>query len=387
MAFKRESLNGVVLWLGNSLETFPILAPCSVLQRFCGGKLRMLSLAGHNLYVFSFSNLELRDWVLENGPWHIQNKPLVLRKWEPNLRKLDFDLKCMPVWVQLYNVPLELFSRRLEFAKVCVKVEAGAVIPEVIQVVLSDGSFAKIRVYAPWFPKFCLECNTFGHLASSCAEVLKGPSKTKETKESHFWRKKVNSSAPAYAGKESLQLGVIEEVSVLALQELTAATLQVEKEMTDNPGKDDQVKILHDLASQGSKLEVKESVVSQSPGNAVIANSVKEVSGSGDLIDIAGDKIIPIATNCGGDFPSLQDSLNQKKKSRKKKKDNIGSSSKFESLAGGGVLDGPRKTMTASLGVAMLLNEIKTKKKEHLDKAKGEIFCGGGSGDPPIPNK
>ncbi|KAK8707695.1 hypothetical protein V6N13_058748 [Hibiscus sabdariffa] len=39
-----------------------------------------VSLAGPNLYVFTFSSVDARDWVLENGPWHIQNKPLILRK-------------------------------------------------------------------------------------------------------------------------------------------------------------------------------------------------------------------------------------------------------------------------------------------------------------------
>ncbi|KAK8659557.1 hypothetical protein V6N13_029757 [Hibiscus sabdariffa] len=91
---------------------------------------------------------------IDNGPWHIQHKLLVLRKWESNLRKLDFDLSHMLVWVQLYNVPLELYSRKglshiasgigvplymdvitaykehLEFAKVCVELEAGAKIPK-----------------------------------------------------------------------------------------------------------------------------------------------------------------------------------------------------------------------------------------------------------------
>ncbi|KAK8689147.1 hypothetical protein V6N13_087880 [Hibiscus sabdariffa] len=47
--------------------------------------LTKVSLAGANLYVFSFANVTARDWVLENGPWHIQHKPLILRKWEPNL--------------------------------------------------------------------------------------------------------------------------------------------------------------------------------------------------------------------------------------------------------------------------------------------------------------
>ncbi|KAK8694142.1 hypothetical protein V6N13_071699 [Hibiscus sabdariffa] len=111
-----------------------------------------VSLAGSNLYVFSFANVTAREWVLENGPWHIHHKPLVLRKWESNLKRLDFDLERMSIWVQLYNVPLELFSRkvsyissaigvplymdsvtasreRFEFAKVCVEVVVGHRIP------------------------------------------------------------------------------------------------------------------------------------------------------------------------------------------------------------------------------------------------------------------
>ncbi|KAE8682000.1 Pentatricopeptide repeat-containing protein [Hibiscus syriacus] len=289
---------------------------------------------------------------VKNGHWHIQNKPLVLRKWEPNLRKLDFDLKRMPVWVQLYNVPLELFSRvglsyiasavgnplymdyvtaskeRLEFAKVCVEVEAGEVIHEVIHVVLRDGSIARIRVYAPWFPKICLQCNTFGHLASSYVEVLKASSKTKETKDTHIWRKKVNSSVSGNAGKERL--------------EHTSTTMQVEKILADSPGTDGQVGVgdlLPNLAIQGSKLESMESVVvhTQSPGNADITNPVEKVYRSDVLVDTAGDKIIPKDMSCGGEFPSLQDSLNQKRKARGKKKDNVGSSSKLDALIVGGV--------------------------------------------------
>ncbi|KAK8544463.1 hypothetical protein V6N13_056242 [Hibiscus sabdariffa] len=132
--------------------------------------LSKVSLAGSNFYVFSFVDVTARDWVLENGPWHIQHKPLVLRKWEPNLQRLDFDLTRMPVWVQLYNVSLEFFSKRglsyiasalgvplymdsvttsrerLEFAKVCVEVEARHCIPRSIPVKMSDGSIVDVKV-------------------------------------------------------------------------------------------------------------------------------------------------------------------------------------------------------------------------------------------------
>ncbi|XP_039040351.1 uncharacterized protein LOC120178614 [Hibiscus syriacus] len=151
-----------------------------------------VSLAGVNLYVFSFGSASIRDWVLENGPCHVQNKPLVLRKWEPYLHKLDFDLSHMPVWVQLYNVPLELYSRsglsyissalgnplymdsitasrgRLEYAKVCIEISAGFVIPNEVQVILKDGSMVRVGVFIPWLPRACSICKTFGHLASRC---------------------------------------------------------------------------------------------------------------------------------------------------------------------------------------------------------------------------
>ena len=39
-------------------------------------------LAGFNLFVIQFPNTEMRDKVLESDPWHIQNKPLIVRKWE-----------------------------------------------------------------------------------------------------------------------------------------------------------------------------------------------------------------------------------------------------------------------------------------------------------------
>ena len=42
--------------------------------------------AGLNLFIIQFPNCATRERVLENGPWHIQNKPLIVRKWEPGMR-------------------------------------------------------------------------------------------------------------------------------------------------------------------------------------------------------------------------------------------------------------------------------------------------------------
>ncbi|KAK8492712.1 hypothetical protein V6N13_034819 [Hibiscus sabdariffa] len=127
-----------------------------------------------------------------------KHKPLILRKWEPNLQRLDFDLTHMPVWVQLYNVPLELYSKlglsyiasglgvplymdsitasreKFEFAKVCVEVPAGVRLPRAIPVKMRDKSVVTVKVKVPWMPASCSSCKSFGHSEKLCSEVKAG---------------------------------------------------------------------------------------------------------------------------------------------------------------------------------------------------------------------
>ena len=67
--------------------------------------------AGHNLFVLQFPNSQTRDRVIESGPWHIQNKPLIVRRWEPGMRSLEFNMAKLPLWIHLSNIPLELFTQ------------------------------------------------------------------------------------------------------------------------------------------------------------------------------------------------------------------------------------------------------------------------------------
>ncbi|XP_039059352.1 uncharacterized protein LOC120203059 [Hibiscus syriacus] len=290
-----------------------------------------VSLAGPNLYVFSFTDANLRDWVLDNGPWHIQNKPLVLRRWEPGLQRLNFDLALMPIWVQLYNILLELYTQkglsyidsalgnplfmdsitasreRLEFAKLCVEIDVGSVLPDVIHVMLKDGTFVEIEVHVPWMPQSCATCKVFGHHVSSCTKIRQTSIKPKEVQ---VWRKKEVTHSDETGSKEPL----------FTIVEATHEKLTSSSDLKDHNG---------DSSGLVSNLGV-EGVVKPS------------------------------------EFPSLQDSL--KKKTRGKKKENIGSSSKV-----GNLVDGPRKTRAASIGVALLLNEIKAKKRDYLDKVKSNV--------------
>ena len=71
-----------------------------------------VKLAGPNLFIIQFFNSIARDRVLESSPWHIQNKPLIIRGWEPGLKSLEFNMKKLPIWIHLGNVPLKLFTNR-----------------------------------------------------------------------------------------------------------------------------------------------------------------------------------------------------------------------------------------------------------------------------------
>ncbi|KAK5783457.1 hypothetical protein PVK06_037966 [Gossypium arboreum] len=140
---------------------------------------------------------EARDWVLDHGPWHIQNKPVIVRKWEPGEKRLDFDLHKLPVRVHLSHIPLELYTgiglsyvasaigvplymytitvgqSRLAYAKVCVEIDANQINPRTIDIVFKDDSTGTVWVEVPWMPQRCSKCSIFGYVDKGCPKKLK----------------------------------------------------------------------------------------------------------------------------------------------------------------------------------------------------------------------
>ncbi|GJY15885.1 retrovirus-related pol polyprotein from transposon TNT 1-94 [Tanacetum coccineum] len=62
------------------------------------------------LFSFQFSSMDGLDAMLENGPWFIQNNPLILKKWHPDQKLLKEDVSTVSVWVKLHGVPVTAFS-------------------------------------------------------------------------------------------------------------------------------------------------------------------------------------------------------------------------------------------------------------------------------------
>ncbi|XVF40910.1 hypothetical protein PTKIN_Ptkin01aG0154800 [Pterospermum kingtungense] len=152
--------------------------------------------AGSNLFIVQFSNAMTRDKVLENGPWYIQNMPIIVRKWEPGMSSMVFNMSTVPVWFKLSNVPLEHFSQeglgfiasglgnplymdqitakqqRLSYARVCVEIVAGKSIPRTLKVQMRDGGYHSVDVEIPWIPPSCGQCSIFGHSEKNCPKKV-----------------------------------------------------------------------------------------------------------------------------------------------------------------------------------------------------------------------
>ncbi|KAK8646222.1 hypothetical protein V6N13_120015 [Hibiscus sabdariffa] len=108
----------------------------------------------------------------------------------------ELKLDSAPVWIKLWRIPLELYSQQglsyvasavgkplysdratvlkqqLEFAKVCVEVDAKEDIPASILVDLGEGNLVDVAVETVWSPPRCKHCAIFGHLDEKCRKLV-----------------------------------------------------------------------------------------------------------------------------------------------------------------------------------------------------------------------
>ncbi|GJY30986.1 putative reverse transcriptase domain-containing protein [Tanacetum coccineum] len=74
------------------------------------GLVKSMLKSSTGLFSFQFISMDCLNAMLENGPWFIRNHPLILKKWNPNVKLLKEDVGNVPVWVKLHSVPITTFS-------------------------------------------------------------------------------------------------------------------------------------------------------------------------------------------------------------------------------------------------------------------------------------
>ena len=94
---------GVSMWKGCLVGQFfdkrlPIHVVRATVDKLWGKhEMPEISTTDNGLYLFRFRDMDARDWVMENGPWYIVGRPIILRVWQSGMEMLNIKLTSLPI--------------------------------------------------------------------------------------------------------------------------------------------------------------------------------------------------------------------------------------------------------------------------------------------------
>ncbi|XP_022014946.1 uncharacterized protein LOC110914467 [Helianthus annuus] len=168
--------------------------------------LSRMMMNAHGFFFFKFKTKEGMDQMLEDGPWMIRNVPIILKEWSASIKLEKEDLKAIPVWVKMHDVPLAAVTEdglsllaskigvpimldsytatmcaeswgRSSYARALIEVQAGVELRKSVTVAIPsmDGSgYSKVEVKIDydWEPLRCPSYCVFGHDDSLCPKNI-----------------------------------------------------------------------------------------------------------------------------------------------------------------------------------------------------------------------
>ncbi|XP_022040487.1 uncharacterized protein LOC110943037 [Helianthus annuus] len=72
--------------------------------------LSRLMMNANGFFFFKFKTKEGMDKLVEDGPWMIRNVPIILKEWSASVKLKKEDIKAIPVWVKMHEVPLAAYT-------------------------------------------------------------------------------------------------------------------------------------------------------------------------------------------------------------------------------------------------------------------------------------
>ncbi|XVF49728.1 hypothetical protein PTKIN_Ptkin04bG0036600 [Pterospermum kingtungense] len=181
---------------------------------------------------------------------------------------LDFAMDSMPIWVQLSNIPLELFHQKgigcvanvvgkplftdritaqqlhLSYARVYIEIVVIDSIPKEIEVMLKSGKIARVQVSVPWLPAKCMQCKVFRYGDKNCPKkaTVKGkqwvPRKKVVGVDNGVYKAGVENEKgktmniqTSLSGKENGRAGFTHRFALLQLDKETEVVEELEKEV------------------------------------------------------------------------------------------------------------------------------------------------------------
>ncbi|KAL2922928.1 2 3-bisphosphoglycerate-independent phosphoglycerate mutase [Bienertia sinuspersici] len=136
--------------------------PLPVMSGFCNriwGKkgLEKVSMVGRGLLLVRFNTLEQCDKALAGDPQFFDSKPLIMKRWNPDIELHKENVKTVPIWIRMPNLELKYWGQgclhklgdiigttlkvdnvtlnkdRLAYARILVEVELDKELPDYIR--------------------------------------------------------------------------------------------------------------------------------------------------------------------------------------------------------------------------------------------------------------
>ncbi|XP_074300544.1 uncharacterized protein LOC141631823 [Silene latifolia] len=147
-----------------------------------------ISFLPNGVFLARFQTEEMK---LGSGYFLFDDKPLILKPWQPEIELTKDGIKSVPAWIRLQKLPLKFWGKslpklanlvgnyiksdsanelktRLGFARVMVELKLGQSFPKSIKFLDENKQVVSVDIVYEWKPSLCTKCKQLGHEKDQC---------------------------------------------------------------------------------------------------------------------------------------------------------------------------------------------------------------------------
>ncbi|XP_019246327.1 PREDICTED: uncharacterized protein LOC109225978 [Nicotiana attenuata] len=152
-------------------------------------------------FVFKFESEEDKKLVIQKGPYTFNNRPMILKQWEPKFQMSKEKTRNIPIWVMFPGLPVEYWTKenlgriascigkpicsdrlteegeRISYARMLIEMDISQELPNVLVIDEEEGIYREQELEYEWKPDFCDACFQIGKHEVNCE---KAPSEKQE---------------------------------------------------------------------------------------------------------------------------------------------------------------------------------------------------------------
>ena len=130
--------------------------------------------------------------VVKKGVYYFDNKPLLVKPWNPEMEINTESVSSLPIWVRFLDLDIKYWGltslgklgsimgipiktdrftmekTKLQFARLLIDIKLTDPFPEYIEFVNDHDVVVRVQVEYEWKPIKCQHCKMFGHIDVDC---------------------------------------------------------------------------------------------------------------------------------------------------------------------------------------------------------------------------